>query len=160
MRRKFIRLSAACLSAFLVMGLLPAPYAKADSAETESAVAGISVALNNYYASSYSPEAEILAFLSSTVASPRLLSAELPEESEEENIGIVSVNYLLNIRIEPNTSSAKIGTITNGTRVLILDEVESEGGKWYKIESGDVQGYIKAEYVLTGEAAKNYESET
>ena len=35
----------------------------------------------------------------------------------------------------------------------ILETVDGEGGKWYKIRSGSVTGYIKAEYFVTGEAA-------
>ena len=35
-----------------------------------------------------------------------------------------------------------------------MDTVEGEGGKWYKIQSGSVTGYIKSEYFVTGQKAE------
>ena len=32
--------------------------------------------------------------------------------------------------------------------------MDGGGGKWYKIQSGSVTGYIKAEYFVTGEQAE------
>lgn len=70
-----------------------------------------------------------------------------------DNIAVSKVNGSVNIRTEANTSSAITGKIQNDCAAEILDTVEGEGGKWYRIRSGSVTGYIKAEYFVTGEAA-------
>ena len=33
--------------------------------------------------------------------------------------------------------------------------MDGEGGKWYKIQSGSVTGYIKADYFVTGQQAES-----
>ena len=70
-----------------------------------------------------------------------------------ENIAVSRVSGSVNIRTEANTSSTVVGKINNDCAAEILETVEGEGGQWYKIRSGSVTGYIKAEYFVTGEAA-------
>ena len=64
------------------------------------------------------------------------------------------VNGSVNIRTEANTASGVTGKIFNDSAATILDTVDGEGGKWYKIQSGSVTGYIKAEYFVTGQQAE------
>ena len=68
-----------------------------------------------------------------------------------ENIAVSRVSGSVNIRTEANTSSTVVGKINNDCAAEILETVEGEGGQWYKIRSGSVTGYIKAEYFVTGE---------
>src|SRR5699024_607186 len=63
-------------------------------------------------------------------------------------------NGTVNIRTEANTGSAVVGKIYNDCAATILETVDGEDGKWYKIQSGSVTGYIKAEYFVTGEQAE------
>ena len=70
-----------------------------------------------------------------------------------DNIAVSKVSGSVNIRTEANTTSAVTGKIQNDCAAEILETVDGEGGKWYKIRSGSVTGYIKAEYFVTGEAA-------
>ncbi len=69
-----------------------------------------------------------------------------------ENIGISSVDSYLNVREEPSEDGKIIGKMTSKSAGEILEK--SEDGAWYKIHSGPVTGYVKAEYILTGDAAK------
>lgn len=56
----------------------------------------------------------------------------------------------VNVRSMPSTDGEILGKIYDGCAATIL-EVE---GDWYKIESGSVEGYIKAEYFVTGAEAE------
>lgn len=69
------------------------------------------------------------------------------------NIGISSVDNYLNVREEPKEDGKIIGKMTSKSAGEILETTEDGG--WYKIQSGPVTGYVKAEYILTGAAAKN-----
>ena len=69
-----------------------------------------------------------------------------------DNIGISNVNNYLNIRNEPKEDGKIIGKMTSKSAGEILEKTED--GKWYKIKSGPVTGYVSAEYILTGDAAK------
>ena len=70
-----------------------------------------------------------------------------------DNIGISNVNNYLNIRQEPKEEGKIIGKMTSKSAGEILETTED--GKWYKIKSGPVTGYVSSEYILTGQAAKD-----
>ena len=50
---------------------------------------------------------------------------------------------LLNVRKAPEKGDNVITTIEKGTEMLILDDA----GNWLKVNAGDVEGYVMAEYV-------------
>ena len=77
-----------------------------------------------------------------------------PKSSAYDNIAVSKINGTVNIRTEANTSSGVTGKINNDCAAAILDTVDGEGGKWYKIQSGSVTGYIKADYFVTGQQAE------
>lgn len=84
-------------------------------------------------------------------------NAALPDDSEiqaaiavYQNLGIVEVNGFLNVRETPATSAHVVGKLYDKSACEII----STENDWYKISSGDVEGYIHSQYVLTGEAAK------
>ena len=70
-----------------------------------------------------------------------------------DNIGISNVNNYMNIRQEPKEDGKIIGKMTSKSAGEILETTED--GKWYKIKSGPVTGYVSSEYILTGQAAKD-----
>jgi cell wall-associated NlpC family hydrolase len=65
------------------------------------------------------------------------------------NLGIAQVDSSLNVREQPDTNSDIVGKMQNDAGCEILED----NGEWLKIESGQVTGYVKAEYIITGEAA-------
>lgn len=69
-----------------------------------------------------------------------------------DNLGISNVNNYLNIREEPKEDSKIIGKMTSKSAGEILGKTDD--GAWYQIKSGPVTGYVKSDYILTGEAAK------
>ena len=60
----------------------------------------------------------------------------------------------LNVRNKPSVSSNVIGYLYSNCVVSIYDTVKNSEGSWYLIKSGDVEGYVSSDYVLTGAAAK------
>ena len=79
--------------------------------------------------------------------------------SAYSNVAISQVTNYVNVRTEPNTSSEIVGKIYNNCAATILASVDGEGGKWYRIQSGTVTGYIKAEYFITGSEAEKIAKE-
>ena len=60
------------------------------------------------------------------------------------NIGMGVVNATsLNIRKSGTTSSARIGSLKNGTMINLI----SESNGWYYMSSGNIKGYVCGEYV-------------
>lgn len=51
---------------------------------------------------------------------------------------------VLNVRRDPSTRRKPIGRLKRGTRVQILDRA----GNWYKVKSGDLEGYVSGDYVV------------
>jgi len=77
---------------------------------------------------------------------------EQKEESEYANLAIADVSDYVNVRKEPSTDSEIVGKIYDGAVAQIL-EVAGEDADWFQIVSGNVSGYIKAEFFLYGDEA-------
>ncbi len=60
-------------------------------------------------------------------------------------------NYV-NVRSNPNTDSEIVGKLYGGS-VAEIQSLAGEEQDWYRIHSGSVDGYIKAEFFLAGEDA-------
>lgn len=85
--------------------------------------------------------------------------ADVSTTGDYTNIAIARVTDYVNVRSEANTDSEALGKIYNNCAASILETVEGEGGQWYHIRSGELEGYIKAEYFITGEEAENIASQ-
>lgn len=70
------------------------------------------------------------------------------ERSEFADIAVAQVNNYVNVRKEPNTESEVLGKLYDDSAAKVLETTEDG---WYRIESGSVNGYVKAEYVVVGE---------
>ena len=68
--------------------------------------------------------------------------------SEYADIAIAQVNHYVNVRALPNTESEVLGKLYNDSAATVLETTEDG---WYKIVSGSVEGYVKAEYVAVGD---------
>lgn len=67
------------------------------------------------------------------------------------NLGIVRVDGYLNVRKTPDTSGEIIGKMQGNSACDIL----GQEGDWYQIHSGQVDGYISGQYVITGDEARS-----
>ena len=79
---------------------------------------------------------------------------ELTEEQKEEerfkSLVIANVNDYVNVRDNPSEEDGEIiGKLYDDSVGTFIEETDG----WYKIKSGSVEGYVKAEYCVTGEDA-------
>ncbi len=70
-------------------------------------------------------------------------------EDPQPEFAIAQVSDYVNVRTFPDTEGEIVGTLKNGA----IAEIQSisEDGEWFEIISGNVTGYVKAEYFLSGE---------
>ena len=157
MKKNRIVVTVGCMCAsMLIAGV--SPINAANKVEIDSAVAGISVAMNNFYAGSANPEEEIKGYLENSETAPAAKTKAAAEEaSPYENLAVSRVGDdegYVNIRTDANTDSEVVGKIYNNCAATIEETVSGEDGDWYKIKSGSVEGYIKSDYFVTGDEAE------
>lgn len=80
--------------------------------------------------------------------------AVVTAKEDYSNIAVSQVTDYVNIREQATTGSNIVGKIYNNCAAVIEETVEGEGGTWYRIKSGTVTGYIKAQYFITGDEAE------
>lgn len=68
--------------------------------------------------------------------------------SEYSDIAIAQVDNYVNVRSESNTDSEVVGKLYNNSAATVLETTDNG---WYRIKSGNVDGYVKCEYVVTGD---------
>lgn len=137
MKKMFRR--AVCL---LTIGILtfqgPVLSAKAEVVDGENSIGGFAEALDRYYSSIKEQEEADTTELYAT-------AYEAPE-----NLAIADVSSVLNIRKKASTSSSKVGILAkNGA--CIVESIDENG--WAKVTSGEVEGYVYADYLIMGEEA-------
>ena len=76
-------------------------------------------------------------------------------ESEYADIAIAQVSNYVNLRSLPSEEGEILGKLYNNSAATIL----ATDGDWYKIKSGSVDGYVKAEFVVSGQAAEELAKE-
>ncbi|MFA9375445.1 MAG: NlpC/P60 family protein [Lachnotalea sp.] len=117
--------------------------------------AGITSALDNYYVNSQNGDTIATDIASLTVTGDEESSKEVNKVdsvvSGYTNLGVANVDTYLNIREEASEDSDIAGKLPKNAGSEVLEV--SEDGEWYQIKSGKVTGYVKAEYLLTGEDA-------
>lgn len=177
MKKKNIVVATGCLvvSALVGAGTIYAQN-RTDKLSVYIPSAGIALALDNYDIESDAKKAELSALITHTVAAGNADNAETttaPETTTEpvteaettteetttpepvqtsiyDSIAMSQVDNYVNVRSIPSTDGEIVGKIYNNCAATIV----GTEGDWYKIESGNVSGYIKSEYFVTGEAAK------
>ena len=74
------------------------------------------------------------------------------DDDEYVNFAIAQVTDYVNVRSLPSTDGDIVGKLPNGS-VAQIQAIAGEANDWFQITSGNVTGYIKAEYFLSGEEA-------
>ena len=69
--------------------------------------------------------------------------------AEFANLVIAQVNDYVNVRAEANTEAEIVGKLYDESVGTLVEEKDG----WYQITSGNVTGYVKAEFCVTGEDA-------
>lgn len=153
-QRKAIIRSAACVGAafavILSAGNIDSRTATNASFATQTGLAGISLSLDESYTSAEvnieeNDEAAMLATDNETVNT---------EEAEEQtqvstiydNVGISIAEGYVYVRKKPSADSKAVGKLYRGCTAQILEDL----GDWVGIRSGNVEGYIKKEFLDIG----------
>lgn len=98
---------------------------------------------------------------------PAQQQTEAPAEAPAENkpvvsilpeytvLGVANVTNYLNVREEPDLNGKILGKLPMNAGCEIMEETNG----WYKVKSGELEGYVAGEYLLTGEAANQRAAE-
>lgn len=114
-------------------------YAEELSAET--GIAGITKTLNDVFSSG-----------NSSKVSKKINEIYKTEiNSPYKNLGISIASNYVNIRKKPSTESEIVGKLYKGSAAEIVEWLD---GGWVKIVSGDVKGYMAADYLAIGKNAE------
>lgn len=107
--------------------------------------AGISFAISNYLIEGN----ELAVQIAAEQEEARIAENEIPEvASEYADIAIAQVDNYVNVRSGPTTESEVVGKLYNNSAATVLETTDNG---WYRIKSGNVDGYVKCEYVVTGD---------
>ena len=102
------------------------------------------------------PGVGIEAVLKDFYSQNREIKAEdylVPENKGEYlDMAFANVTSFLYVRSEPTKEREYVGKLYPGYAAKITGPV----GEWTAVESGDVTGYVKTEYILTGAEAQTY----
>ena len=81
------------------------------------------------------------------------INSDLDDDEKDDfaNLVIAQVDDYVNVRSDASEDSEVLGKLYNNS----VGTYEGEKDGWYKISSGDVDGYVKAEYCVTGSEAKS-----
>ena len=89
--------------------------------------------------------------ISSILTSMQAVPAAADEQSDAAGtLAFAQCEEYINIRQNPDTDSEVVAKIYNHGAA----EIEEQDGDWYKIRSGNAEGYVKAEYFATGAEAE------
>lgn len=107
--------------------------------ESGASISGNSVSANNTVSPDETPSIEV---------KPEAADVEEGEEDLSGTI-IAQVNGYVNVRDMASEEGEVVGKLYNHS----AGEWLGKEGDWYKIKSGNVTGYVKGEFVVTGQAA-------
>lgn len=130
------------LVAFLGMTVSPGISVMAADGDTAEAAkmpgVGIEAVLKDFYSQNREIKAE---------------DYLVPENKGEYlDMAFANVTSFLYVRSEPTKESEYVGKLYPGYAAKITGPV----GEWTAVESGDVTGYVKTEYILAGAEAQTY----
>ncbi|MDF2610359.1 MAG: hypothetical protein K0R92_1833 [Lachnospiraceae bacterium] len=146
-----VKVSLCLTAALLTLGFPMTAQAAKESRASDVGIAGITQTLDLLYSTASEQvigEVESLVLKSDEASSKQALT-EI--ESPYANLGISIAENYVNIRKEPNTESEVVGKLYKGCATDIL----AREGEWVQIQSGNVKGYINAEFLAIGEEAES-----
>ncbi len=124
------------IASYTLIGAL-AFAGKAVSAEaSEEPVAGITLALDEFYTTA-------------DASNLNTVQSILDEIKVHNQLAFAKVSSYVNIRSKASEEGEILGKLYDDAAATIIKETDG----WYQIKSGSVKGYIKAEFLVTGDKA-------
>lgn len=162
MKFRFIKLTAVCMSS--VAAVLSGGSVEVQAASFQ---AGVNAVISDYLHDaqitvSEKPDGQVQAARTDAgekaaeqkVNTKKIKSKEQASESGKicgyTNLGIANVDNYLNVRAQASESAKIIGKLPSDAGCEILGEEDG----WYHITSGKVSGYVKSDYIITGNKAR------
>ena len=151
-REAQMKLDQGVISAGEAEALLASSQAGNDSAEgasedaSENASGGDGTA-----ASDADPEASGKEGAENETDSQASGETGMATDSNGNEIVVAQVNDYINVRADADAESDIVGKLYNGSVAKVLGRT---GNGWARVRSGDVTGYIREEYVTTGDTAQ------
>lgn len=158
MKSHIVKMSALGLAGVTLVSANASSVMAQQRVLTENnSVAGVTVSLDKYTEDVATAETEdntsaVKASGDATVAAVESVVAEDAKLNiKYDRLGIADVSETLNVRKKPSENSKIIARMPKNSACNI-EKVTKSG--WAKIKSGDVRGYVKAEYLVTDEEAE------
>lgn len=135
----------------MLMGDLSEQNLVSSQQATDNVTAGVSVVFGETlgYADIQKEDTAVVA--EATEPTPEQLAQEALQAEWGDKL-MADVETQMNVRAEASAESGIVGRLHKGDLATIVEEE----GDWYKITSGNVEGYVSAEYCLTGMDAYEY----
>lgn len=158
MYNKGIKIAAATLASIIIAGGFSIDT-QASGIMTDMPGAGIAVVLSDTVLATETVKAEentTELVQEETKEDANVSENEAPVvKSEYDDIAIAQVTNYVNLRSEPSEEGEILGKLYNNSAATII----ATEGDWYKIKSGSVDGYVKAEFVVSGAEAETLAKE-
>lgn len=153
MNNKGVRLTAGLLVAALLVTTVPADMIQAKPSASANYITGTTY---SFSAGAHSAISETVVlnttendYLADVEANDAPVVTEPVVENPYANIAIAKVNEYLNIRSEANSEAEVLGKLYSNGAATVLEALDG----WYKVTSGNVTGYVSADYVVVGDEA-------
>lgn len=132
------------IATYIIIGTLTLAGGTVPVKASETPVAGFTLTLDEFYQNSINPGIN--------------LTQLLAVETKPEYLGLAfaQVSNYVNVRSKASEDSEILGKLYNKSAATILEKEND----WYKVKSGTITGYIKAEYLVTGKKADKLSKST
>lgn len=94
-------------------------------------------------------DVEVVAAVEEVPVAEVIAEVPVPVVSEFANKAVAKVDSYVNVRTEPTIESATAGKLYNNCVGTVVDQVDG----WYRIQSGTLDGWVTADYVVVGDEA-------
>lgn len=156
MNRNRIRTAACCLTATVVLSSSSFAVNAAPAAGAGNLVSTALASETSSDSTSASANAGISQELAQSLTQKttvdtaiQVVQNETPVvKSEYDDIAVAQVDNYVNVRSTPSEDGEVVGKLYNNSAATVL----ATEGDWYQIHSGNVEGYIKAEFLVVGNA--------
>lgn len=150
MKNKGFKLTAGLLTAAIMITSLPTQILASQTAEANKYITG---AYTSFSAGATAAINETVVLNDTNTSLATVIEQEAPVVAagveDYSNMAIANVSEFLNIRAEANEDAEVLGKLYPNGAATVLETLDG----WYKVESGDVTGYVSADYVIVGDEA-------
>lgn len=148
MKKRNIRLASLLLSSTLLIGGTTTSVFAAGNSDSAKSTTNTTVDSEDSDLPLAGVTRSLLDLLNSTESVAETESEQKDTvKAEKELLAVAQVNQSVYVRKEASTKSEYVGRLYNNNVATVLETLDG----WYKIKSGNVKGYVSADYVVVGD---------